>query len=70
MKRKLIQVTYEIELKTGEKFRLPESITDNIDGGTWRITIEKIASEKPAPTTSNRNNLFPRRREDGEYYED
>lgn len=39
MQNELTTLTYEIELKPGEKLNLPESILKNITTGRWVITI-------------------------------
>jgi hypothetical protein len=39
MQNELTTLTYEIELKPGEKLNLPESILENITTGRWVITI-------------------------------
>ncbi|MFN6463396.1 MAG: hypothetical protein RMZ41_016500 [Nostoc sp. DedVER02] len=45
MQNKLTTLTYEIELKPGEKLNLPESILENITTGHWVITIQQKAEE-------------------------
>lgn len=44
MKRKLIQLTYEIQLNPGETLQLPPAISRELEGGMWRITLEKISN--------------------------
>jgi hypothetical protein len=39
MQSTLINLTYEIELKKGEKFSLPEEATKQIKPGKWLISI-------------------------------
>ncbi|QSJ16700.1 hypothetical protein JYQ62_34315 [Nostoc sp. UHCC 0702] len=46
MKSKVVNLTYEIELKPGEKLSLPESIVESVGAGNWIITIQ------PKPTSS------------------
>lgn len=53
MKSKLINLTYEIELKTGEKLTLPESIVENIGEGRWIISIQPFTEEKTTQTIRN-----------------
>jgi hypothetical protein len=45
MEKELTTLTYEIELKPGEKLNLPESILENITTGHWVITIQQKAEE-------------------------
>ncbi|MBH8576400.1 hypothetical protein I8752_26110 [Nostocaceae cyanobacterium CENA369] len=45
MEYQLTTLTYEIELKPGEKLNLPESILENITTGRWVITIQQKAKE-------------------------
>ncbi|MEH2204682.1 MAG: hypothetical protein V7K53_11460 [Nostoc sp.] len=45
MQNELTTLTYEIELKPGEKLNLPESILENITTGRWVITIQQKAEE-------------------------
>jgi hypothetical protein len=40
MKTQVVNITYEIELKPGEKLTLPESLTESIGAGNWIITIQ------------------------------
>ena len=35
----LLNLTYDVELKPGEKLTLPASIIDAVDAGRWLITI-------------------------------
>ncbi|AVH66814.1 hypothetical protein [Nostoc sp. 'Peltigera membranacea cyanobiont' N6] len=45
MQNELTTLTYEIELKPGEKLNIPESILENITTGHWVITIQQKAEE-------------------------
>lgn len=45
----LLNLTYEIELKPGEKLTLPTSLIDAVDAGRWLITIRPYAV---APTST------------------
>jgi hypothetical protein len=45
MQNELTTLTYEIELKPGEKLNLPESILENITTGRWVITIQQKVEE-------------------------
>lgn len=40
MKSKVVNLTYEIELKPGEKLTLPESLLESLGAGSWIITIQ------------------------------
>lgn len=39
MESELINLSYEIELKPGEKLTLPESLINSLGAGRWLITI-------------------------------
>lgn len=41
MEYQLINLTYEIELKPGEKLTLPESIVNSLGSGRWLIRTEQ-----------------------------
>jgi hypothetical protein len=46
----LLNLTYEIELKPGEKLTLPTSLINAVDAGRWLITIRPYATATvPAP---------------------
>ncbi|MEH1868810.1 MAG: hypothetical protein V7K69_27970 [Nostoc sp.] len=45
MENELTTLTYEIELKTGERLNIPESILESITTGRWIITIQQKAEE-------------------------
>jgi hypothetical protein len=53
MNSKLINLTYEIELKTGEKLILPESLLQNIGEGRWLVTIQPLTEAKAVFTRSH-----------------
>jgi len=40
MKNQLIQMTFEVDLKTGEKLELPENLMENLGAGKWLVTIQ------------------------------
>lgn len=40
MKDKPIQLSYEVEVKQGEKLCLPESLVASIGPGRWLISVE------------------------------
>ena len=46
MNSKLMNLTYEIELQTGEKLILPESLVQNIGPGRWLVTIKPLIEAK------------------------
>jgi hypothetical protein len=41
------QLTWEVELQPGEKFRLPPALADRVGPGHWLVTITLL----PAPET-------------------
>lgn len=45
MQTKLVSLTYEVELQTGEKIILPDAIADNIGQGRWLITITPLTTD-------------------------
>jgi hypothetical protein len=47
MKTQVVNITYEIEIKPGEKLTLPESLTNNIGAGNWIITIQAKPNSSP-----------------------
>lgn len=50
MQSNLLNVTYEIELRPGEKLALPPTLVDVIGAGRWVVTIrpsETVTSEIP-----------------------
>ncbi len=53
MHSKLMNLTYEIELQTGEKLILPESLVQNIGAGRWLITIEPLIEAKEVSNRSH-----------------
>ena len=40
MKNQLIQMTFEVDLETGEKFELPKNLIENLGAGKWLVTIQ------------------------------
>ena len=40
MKNQLIQMTFEVDLATGEKLELPKNLVENLGAGKWLITIQ------------------------------
>jgi len=57
MSTKLVNLTYEIELQTGEKLTLPDEVADRIGEGRWLITIALLTNE-PASTIARRHHAF------------
>jgi hypothetical protein len=43
MNNQLLVLTYEVELKPGEKLTLPSSLLENMSEGHWVITIQQKA---------------------------
>jgi len=68
MKSDLLNITYEIEIKPGEKFELPQAITDNINAGRWIITIQ--LAESPMPVRDHSAFLNSYSPEDEGLYDD
>jgi len=50
----LLNLTYEVELKPGEKLTLPAALINAVDAGRWLITIRPYAIA-PLPTPSVRD---------------
>ena len=50
----LLDLTYDIELKPGEKLTLPPSLINAVDAGHWLITIRPYPA-KALPTMPIRN---------------
>lgn len=40
MKNQLIQMTFEVDLETGEKLELPKKLLESLGAGKWLITIQ------------------------------
>jgi hypothetical protein len=51
MENRLVNLTYEIEIKPGEKLTLPDSIAQSLGAGRWIITIQPVANERPPAVT-------------------
>ncbi len=43
MKANLLNLTYEVELKAGERLVLPESLIVGVGEGRWVVTIQPVA---------------------------
>ena len=57
MTGKLIKLSYEIELQTGEKLTLPDSLLESLGAGRWIITIQP-AIEKNIPVVTRSHDAF------------
>mgnify|MGYP003619701893 FL=1 len=44
MKANLLNLTYEVELKPGERLILPESLIVGIGEGRWVVTIQPVVT--------------------------
>lgn len=55
MNTKLVNLTYEVELQTGEKLVLPDSIARAIGAGRWLITISPASSAMEAKESTVRS---------------
>jgi hypothetical protein len=53
MKTNLLNMTYEVELKPGEKLVLPDSLLLGVGEGRWLITIQPIAVDDDAYSIRN-----------------
>ena len=40
MKNQLIQMTFEVDLETGEELKLPKNLIENLGAGKWLIIIQ------------------------------
>jgi hypothetical protein len=45
MKTNLLNLTYEVELKAGEKLALPDSLVESIGQGRWIITVQPASMD-------------------------
>lgn len=45
MKNQLIQMTFEVDLETGERLELPKNLLENLGAGKWLITIQPKNSQ-------------------------
>ena len=46
MKNRLIQMTFEVDLETGEKLELPKNLMENLGAGKWLVTIQPKTVEQ------------------------
>ncbi len=50
----LLNLTYEVEVKPGQKLTLPDSLVNAVDAGHWLITIQPYPdTTPPAPSVRN-----------------
>ncbi len=42
MKNQMAQMSFEIELKPGEKLTLPPSLEESVGAGKWLLTVEPL----------------------------
>jgi hypothetical protein len=52
MNSKLVNLTYEVQLQSGETLALPDTLTKNIGAGRWLITIQPV---QPIPSVAPRS---------------
>jgi hypothetical protein len=43
VKEQLINLTYDVELKLGERLTLPDQLLAGVGPGRWRISIQPLA---------------------------
>jgi len=55
MKENLLNLTYEVELKPGERLMLPERLIQSVKEGRWIITIQPA---NPAPIAIRDHSAF------------
>ncbi len=71
MNSKLMNLSYEIELQTGEKLSLPDVIVNSIGAGQWLITITPISTApQPEPVRDHQAFLNGYAPEDEGLYDD
>jgi hypothetical protein len=52
MNSKLVNLTYEVQLQSGETLVLPDSITNSLNEGRWLATIQPAESSSQRAATS------------------
>jgi len=70
MKSNLTNLTYEIELKPGEKFMLPEALVETVGPGRWILTVTPRDSETTGGMRDHRAFLSGYAAEDEVLYDD
>jgi hypothetical protein len=53
MSGKVLNLSYEVELQTGEKLSLPDSLLDSIGVGRWIVTIQPVVEMSETPSIRN-----------------
>jgi hypothetical protein len=53
MNGKVLNLSYEVELHTGEKLSLPDSLLDSIGVGRWVVTIQPSSEASVTPAIRN-----------------
>jgi hypothetical protein len=71
MNSKLVSLTYEVQLQSGETLTLPDTITKNLREGRWLVTIQpaELSSQSSSPRSHDAflNGYAP---EDDNLYDD
>ena len=67
MKSQLLKLAFEVEIKQGEKFSIPDSILEGIGTGNWLITIQPKLSDGEQSHNAFLNSYVP---EDEGLYDD
>ena len=71
MKANLLNLTYEVELKPGEKLILPDSLVVGIGEGRWLITLQPVdIDDDPYPVRDHNAFLNSYVAEDEGLYDD
>jgi hypothetical protein len=52
MNGKVLNLSYEVELQTGEKLSLPHSLLDSIGVGHWALTIQPFGNSRHSQPSS------------------
>jgi hypothetical protein len=47
MKDRALELTYEVELASGEKLSLPSSLVQSVGPGRWVITVQQLPVGSP-----------------------
>jgi hypothetical protein len=55
MNTRLVNLTYEIELQSGETLTLPDTIVNSIGAGRWLITIAPLTEDAAKSATRSHN---------------
>jgi hypothetical protein len=49
MRGRILNLTYEVEVSSGEAFALPDGVAESIPPGRWRITIRPVDRRARTP---------------------